>query len=198
MKNCIGLAETMSYWTFSNVFEEGGVPSGIFNNTFGMLDQWGIARPSFHSFVFLHKLGNSLLGSDAGPVMATRRADGSIAIMLWNLIPADAGGVANGNPTGATAGAQRSVGIGKEFRLKLNGLSGASMVSISQVNNEVGTAIPKWREMGSPKDPSAAQIADLRSAAELPKPEQRALAAGQELAVQLPPDGIALIEIARH
>jgi xylan 1,4-beta-xylosidase len=25
VKNCIGMAEAMSYWTFSNVFEEGGV-----------------------------------------------------------------------------------------------------------------------------------------------------------------------------
>ena len=198
VKNCIGLAEAMSYWTFSNVFEEGGVPSGVFNSTFGMLDQWGIARPSFHSFVFLHKLGNSQLSTDAGPVLATRRADGSIAILLWNLIPADQGGVANGNPIGATAGTQNSAGLSKQFRLKIAGMPGTSKVSISHVNDKVGTAIPKWQAMGSPKDPSTAQLAELRSAAELPKPEQRPLVAAQELSLELPPNGIALIEIARH
>lgn len=197
VKNCIGLAEAMSYWTFSNVFEEGGVPSGVFNQTFGMLDQWGIARPSFHSFVFLHKLGDTQLSAE-GPVLATRRADGSIAILLWNLIPADQGGVANGNPIGATAGSQQSTGLSKQFRLKLAGLQGASKVSISQVNDKLGTAIPKWQTMGSPKYPSAQQLAELRSAAELPAPEQRTLAAGQELALELPPNGIALIEVARH
>ena len=77
MKNCIGLAEAMSYWTFSNVFEENGVPSGIFNGTFGMLDQWGIARPSLHTFSLLHKLGENRLRTSDGPVLATRRADGS-------------------------------------------------------------------------------------------------------------------------
>jgi beta-xylosidase len=66
------------------------------------------------------------------------------------------------------------------------------------VNDKVGTAIPKWQTMGSPKYPSAQQIAELRSAAELPKPEQRTLAAGQELALELPPNGIAFIEVARH
>ena len=156
------------------------------------------AGGSFHSFVFLHKLGNSLLSADAGPVLATRRADGSVAILLWNLIPADEGGVANGNPIGASAGAQRSAGAARQFRLKLSGIPDASKVSISQVNNEVGTAIPKWRAMGSPKYPSANQIADLRSAAELPRPEQRTLAGGQDLSIELPPDGIALIEITRH
>ena len=197
VKNCIGLAEAMSYWTFSNVFEEGGVPSGVFNATFGMLDQWGIARPSFHSSVFLHKLGDTQLSAD-GPALATRRADGSIAILLWNLIPADQGGVANGNPIGATAGSQQSGGLSKQFRLKLAGVQGASRVSISQVNDKVGTAIPKWQTMGSPKYPSAEQLSELRSAAEMPKPEQRTLAAGQELALELPPNGVAIIEVARH
>lgn len=198
IKNCIGLAETMSYWTFSNVFEEGGVPSGIFNSTFGMLDQWGIARPSFHSFVFLHKLGNRLLSTEPGPIIATLRFDGSIAILLWNLIPANARGVANGNPLTASAGSQQSAGTAKQFHLKLTGLNGTAKVSISRVNNQVGTAIPKWHSMGSPKYPSANQITDLRSAAELPAPEVRMITGGQDLSIELPPDGIALLEITRH
>lgn len=199
IKNCIGLAEAMSYWTFSNVFEEGGVPSGIFNANFGMLDQWGIARPSLHSFVFLHKLGDSLLESDAGPILATRRSDGSIAILLWNLIPAEAGGIANGNPMTATGGTNESRGTSKQFRLKLVGLRGFTTVSMSQVNEQLGTAIPKWRDMGSPKYPSANQIADLRSAAELPNPEVRILEQREtpEFSIELPPNGIALLEFAR-
>ena len=199
IKNCIGLAEAMSYWTFSNVFEEGGVPGGIFNSTFGMLDQWGIARPSLHAFVLLHKLGDSLLETGSDPVLATRRPDGSVAILLWNLIPAQAGGVANGNPAGASGGANESKGAVKPFHLKLAGLAGSAKVSISQVNGQVGTAIPKWREMGSPKYPSASQIADLRSAAELPKPEARTLqpSGALDFSIELPPNGIALLEFAR-
>jgi len=87
IRNCIGLTEAMSYWTFSNVFEENGVPSGIFNSTFGMLDQWGIARPSLHAFALLHKLGEKQLQAGEGPVLATERADGSLAMLVWNLIP---------------------------------------------------------------------------------------------------------------
>lgn len=196
LKNCIGLAEAMSYWTFSNVFEEGGVPGGIFNDVFGMLDQWGIARPSLHTFALLHKLGETQLRTDEGPILATRRADGSIAILLWNLIPASAGGVANGNPFGATAGASESRGAAREFRLKLTGLRGAGKVAVSQVNGHSGTAIPKWREMGSPQYPSASQIAELRSAAELPAPEVRVLEhiEAPEFSIQLPANGIALLE----
>ncbi len=200
IKNCIGLAEAMSYWTFSNVFEEGGVPSGIFNSTFGMLDQWGIARPSFHSFVFLHKLGEQLLQADPGPILATRRADGSVAILVWNLIPAsERGSVANGNPMGATGGSNEAKGQTRRFQLKLTGVQALGNVSLSQVNGQTGTAIPKWREMGSPKYPSISQIAELRSAAELPRPEVHALTQGSqaEFSVELPPNGLALVEFTR-
>lgn len=199
VKNCIGLAEAMSYWTFSNVFEEGGVPSGIFNGTFGMLDQWGIARPSLHAFALLHKLGDSLLPTDPGPILATRRNDGSAAVMLWNLIPANEGGdVANGNPIGATGGSNKQRGQGKSFRLRMSGLDGNAQVAISQVNGQVGTAIPKWQEMGSPKYPSAGEIAQLRAAAELPKPEMRSLPAGAaEFSIELPPNGVALLEFTK-
>lgn len=199
VKNCIGLAEAMSYWTFSNVFEEGGVPGGIFNDVFGMLDQWGIARPSFHSFVLLHKLGESLLTADEGPVLATKRADGTVAILLWNLIPASARGLANGNPTAASGGTNGSRGKTKEFRLKLSGLGGTRNVAVRQVNGQAGTAIPKWNAMGSPQCPSESQIAELRSAAELPEPEMRRLGPGEpaEFSIELPADGIALLEFGR-
>jgi xylan 1,4-beta-xylosidase len=200
IKNCIGLAEAMSYWTFSNVFEEGGVPNGIFNTTFGMLDQWGIARPSFHSFVFLHKLGEQSLQTDPGPILATQRADGSVAVLLWNLIPASGrGSVANGNPMGATGGASESKGQTRRFQLKLAGAQGLGNVAVSQVNGQSGTAIPKWTEMGSPKYPNAAQIGELRSAAELPKPEVHALTQGPqaEFSIELPANGLALVEFTR-
>jgi xylan 1,4-beta-xylosidase len=201
IKNCIGLVEAMSYWTFSNVFEESGVPNGIFNNAFGLTDQWGIARPSLHAFSMLHKLGNELLQADPGPIIATRRADGSIAIAVWNLIPASEGGsVANGNPLGATAGSVESKGRSRNFRLKLNGLGERRSVAISQVNDQVGSAMPKWEQMGRPKYPSAEEIVQLRAAAELPSPEIRSIAPDQsssEITLELPPNGMALLEIAR-
>ncbi len=195
IKNCIGLAECMSYWTFSNVFEEGGVPPGLFNESFGMLDQWGIARPSFHSFVFLHNLGDTLIQTGPDPVLATRRSDGSLAILLWNLIPATEGGVANGNPMAATGGAGEIKGATKQFTLRFSGLNGLKQLSASQTNMQTGSAVPKWREMGSPQYPSAAQLADLRSAAELPQPAKHTLS-GDTFSIELPPNGLALLEIA--
>ncbi len=200
IKNCTGLAETMSYWTFSNVFEEGGVPSGIFNETFGMLDQWGIARPSLHALAFLHRLGEKQLQASDGPVLATERADGSFAVLVWNLIPAaESAAVANGNPMAAGGGTNRAVGASRLLHLKLSGMRGRKQILVSQVNSQTGSALPAWKAMGSPKYPSQDQIKQLRAAAELGKPTAHALAPGEpaEFTIELPPNGIALLELEK-
>ena len=199
VKNCIGLAEAMSYWTFSNVFEEMGVPGGIFNSTFGLLDQWGIARPSLHAFSLLHKMGKERIPAGDGPVLATRRTDGSTAILVWNLIPTkNAGLFANGDPFAAGGGTQGAVGTTLDLQLSLIGYKGARSVKITQVNGETGCAQPAWKAMGSPKYPSHEQVEKLRRSAELPAPEVRPLPVGNSLplSITLPPNGIALLEFA--
>jgi xylan 1,4-beta-xylosidase len=200
IKNCIGLTECMAYWTFSNVFEEQGVPSGLFNGTFGMLDQWGIARPSLHAFSLLHKLGEELIPAGDGPLLATRRTDGSIAILVWNLIPTkDAGHFANGAPFAAGGEAQGFAGATLNLQLSLQGYSGAPSVKVTQVNGEVGNAQPAWKAMGSPAYPTSQQIQQLRESADLPTPEVRSLPVGNSVPVSmvLPPNGIALLEFAK-
>jgi xylan 1,4-beta-xylosidase len=199
IKNCIGLVESLSYWTFNNDFEELGVPTGIFNTTFGLIDQWGIARPSLHAFVFLHKLGEKLLQTDDGPILATERADGSQCVLLWNLIAASRSGVASGNPLASGGGGHNEVGEPKTFHLKLNGLNGQKTVQVHQIDRQTGTAVPTWQKMGSPASPSADQIAQLRSAAELPAPQTRTLVSGNpaEFSIVLPPDSVVLLEFER-
>ena len=105
----------------------------------------------------------------------------------------------NRNPMGAIGGASEAKGQTRRFQLKLTGAQGLGNVSVSQVNGQSGTAIPKWTEMGSPKYPSATQIAELRSAAELPRPEVHALTQGPqtEFSIELPANGLALVEFTR-
>lgn len=200
---CIGHVEALAYWTFSNVFEELGVPTGVFNNTFGLLDQWGIARPSLHMFAFLHKLGEKRLQAFGPPnssILATQRADGSYAVLLWNLIPEkEKSAVANGDPINSGGGVHKPEGSDKSFHLHLMGLSGQKQVRVSEINSQVGTAIPKWHAMGSPAYPSANQIVQLRTAAELPEPSTQALTLGSSssFSITLPPNGVVLLEFEK-
>ena len=198
IRNCIGLTESMSYWTFSNVFEELGVPTTVFNSTFGLLDQYGIPRTSFHAMALMRKLGEKRLQAGDGSVLATQRADGSIAVLVWNLIPEETSGAfANGNPAMSAAGAAAAKGAPLTINLQFNALNGRNQIRVSEVNDHAGSAIPAWEAMGKPASPSRDQIAELHRAAALPGARTSPLKDPQRgsFSITLPPNGIALLEL---
>ncbi len=77
--------DSFSYWTFSDVFEEMDVPKALFHGGFGLVAFHSIPKPTFHAFTFFNALGDELLYRDA-EMIVTRRKDGSIAAVLWNLV----------------------------------------------------------------------------------------------------------------
>jgi xylan 1,4-beta-xylosidase len=196
IRDCAGLCETMSYWTFDNVFEEGGPVTQFFNG-FGLIGQGGVPRPSFHAFSFLHKLGESRLSTGDGPVLATRRADGSVAILVWNLGPHKGSGFSGFSIIDPIAAARREMdGAQLSLTLKLNGAGGLNMARVTTIDMLRGSPLPAWESMGKPQYPSVDEINKLKEAASMPKAEERPLASG-ELSLQLPASALALIEIDR-
>ena len=195
IKSCIGLAEIMSYWTFDNVFEELGTPKSFVNKTFGLIGMRGVPRPSFNTFALLHKLGDVQLASDDGPVLATGRKDGSVAVLLWNLVPQDPKQHSSmGDPFVQTEVEFATQGVAKEMKLRLQGRHGA--VKITHIDSKHGSFYPAYVEMGSPEYPTAKQIQQLKRAGTLPDPEVRHLSAQGEITLSIPANGVALLESA--
>ncbi len=77
IRQCDGLVDMMSYWTFSDVFEEQGVVKRPFYGGFGLLAEDGIPKPAFAAFELLHHLGEERLAVDSDSALVTRRKDGS-------------------------------------------------------------------------------------------------------------------------
>jgi len=76
-------AEMMSYWTFSDVFEEQGVVKTPFYGGFGLLAERSILS-RFNDFALLHRLGDTRL--DVNSIASSSRPqDGSLAIAAWSL-----------------------------------------------------------------------------------------------------------------
>ena len=44
-----------SYWTFSDVFEEGGLPRVEFKNVYGLMTVHGVPKPAWRAFELLHQ-----------------------------------------------------------------------------------------------------------------------------------------------
>jgi xylan 1,4-beta-xylosidase len=180
IRACDGLVDSMSYWTFSDVFEEGGVAKSPFHGGFGLIAAGGIPKASFNDFRLLHMLGDERLAESSDSALVTRRADGTLAVAVWNYAPP--------GPGGAT----------RTYQLEFRDVAGARRARIWLVDRDHGSALTAWQAMGEPRFPSFEQQRALLRAAALPAPRMAALApANPRLTLQLRPHALALIELIR-
>jgi xylan 1,4-beta-xylosidase len=175
IRQCDGLVDIMSYWTFSDVFEEQGVVKQPFYGGYGLIAEDGLPKPSFYAFKLLHRLGEQRLENSSESALITRRQDGTLVMAVWNLfLPEDAG-----SP--------------KTVTIKIIGPSAHRRAFVYRLDSAHGSLLAAYKNMGSPRNPTSRQIDELRHAAELPNPEIKALSRGQ-FTLTLPAQGLALIE----
>ncbi len=178
IRQCDGLTDIMSYWAFSDVFEEQGVVKRPFYGGYGLMAAGTIPKAAYNDFLLLHELGAQRIGVNSDSALATRRADGSLAIAVWNYAPPGNGGAP------------------KRITLLLKELRSGGITRIQIVDPHHGSALSAWEAMGKPDFPSREQQESLRKAAELGPPEIRPLphADPSTLELTLEPQGLALIE----
>jgi xylan 1,4-beta-xylosidase len=177
IRQCDGLTEMMSYWTFSDVFEEQGVVKTPFYGGFGLLAERSIPKAAFNDFALLHQLGESRLNVNSDSALVTRRKDGTLSIAVWNLfLPED-----HGSP--------------KTVTLHFKNLTSAKSARVTIVDPDHSSPLPAWEKMGRPASPTPTQIELLRKSAALPPPQTLALENGA-LTLTLQPHALALIELA--
>jgi len=181
IRQCDGLADMMSYWTFSDVFEEQGVVKQPFYGGFGLIAAGGVPKPAYNVFKVLHELGDQRISVDSNSVLVTRQKDGSLVVAVWNLIP----------PEQAETAQTQTVQT-KTIHLRFEHLAGKRRAYISRVDRDHGDVHPAYDKMGQPRYPTQEQIKALRQAAQLPPAEVRELTNG-ELTLELAPDGLAVI-----
>jgi xylan 1,4-beta-xylosidase len=175
IRQCDGLVNMLSYWTFSDVFEEQGVVKTPFYGGFGLIAEDGIPKPAFNAFMLLHKLGDERVQLDSDSVLLTRRKDGTLVLAVWNYA------------------APGQAGSPKTVELEMRNTH-ASTALISRVDAQHGDFHAAYEKMGSPRYPTQAQIGELRRATELGSPESREIQGG-ELTITLPTYGLAVIEM---
>ena len=175
-----GLVKLMSYWTFSDVFEEQGVVRTPFHGGFGLIAAGGIPKASFNDFRLLHALGTQRLAESSHSALVTRRKDGSLAVAVWNYAPPGPGGAA------------------RTYLLDFRNVAGARRAYVWLVDRDHGSPLAAWEAMGSPKYPSIAQHGILLAAARLPPPRIEALrGTSPQLTLRLRPHALALVELER-
>lgn len=143
---------------------------------YGLIAAGGIPKPAFNAFKLLHRLGEQRIDAPSDHVLATRKADGSLVVAVWNYAPP---GQHDAVP--ATITLQFEHGS-------------ATRALVSRVDAAHGDMHAAYAQMGSPRYPTMAQLQALRAAAQLPVPETVAIRQGS-LDLTVPTQGLALIEL---
>ena len=176
VRQCDGLADMMSFSTFSDVFEEGGPIAKPFEGMFGLRAKGGINKPSYYAYGLLHQLGSARIANASKNVIVTKTSNGGLALVVWNLV--DPG----------------QHGSAKVVDLEFNHLTPNAHLTIQRIDDEHGNVLKRFAAMGAPLDPTAAQVEQLNRETALPAPEEKKLEDGR-LRLNLTPNTLALIEI---
>ncbi|HJP97264.1 MAG TPA: glycosyl hydrolase family 39 [Rhodanobacteraceae bacterium] len=186
IRACAGKVAMMSYWTFSDVFEEQGVVRTPFYGGFGLIAEHRIDKPAFNAFAMLHKLGDERLPLKSDSALATRDTDGSLVLALWNYAPPV------GDGSTYTPGAP--AGVSKHFQISFEHLAAPATATVWQLDATHGNVIATFDKMGRPAFPSRSQIEQLRAAGQLAEGQQVPLHDG-DLAVDIPPQGLVVVVV---
>jgi xylan 1,4-beta-xylosidase len=157
LKATQGMVQGMSYWTYTDLFEEPGPPPTPFHGGFGLINREGIRKPAFFAYKYLQALrGKEIPSADAESMLATDGVRTAALIWDWQqpeqkvsnrpfytkLVPAMAA------PTA---------------RLSFKHLApGAYRLQIKRTGFRANDAYSAYIEMGAPVALSADQLTKLR------------------------------------
>lgn len=87
IRHAAAAVDSLSYWTFTDIFEENGPPKTPFHGGFGLLNLQGIPKSAFFAYRFLAQLHGEDLRTSDPDCWITRTDDGRIAALFWNYTP---------------------------------------------------------------------------------------------------------------
>jgi len=157
LKQSQGLAQHMSYWVYSDLFEEPGPPDAPFHGGFGLMTREGVRKPSWFSYKYLAALqGKEVPSTDPFSWAATDGQQVQAIVWDWRNPEQKASNRSFfGKPQPAKAVGAATV--------ELRHLPpGRYQLTQRRTGFEVNDAHTAYLKMGSPKNLDAQQLATLQ------------------------------------
>jgi xylan 1,4-beta-xylosidase len=179
----IGLVDSLSYWTFTDIFEEGGAGDAAFHGGFGMVNYQGIVKPTFHAYRFLHQLGDQLLARTDGAVLTRDSATSKLTGLCYHYPPEIAQSAPASFDTPSVADQTVAVGSNASLEVRIDGLPPHATIQIELLDEKNGNAVDAWNALERPASPSRDQMALLRDAGSATQIETQAADANGTAAI---------------
>ena len=197
LKACEGLAQGMSYWTYSDLFEEPGPPTAPFQGGFGLVTPEGIRKPAYFAYKYLHAFqGDTIRSSDPQAMLATK--NGNFTAVIWdfeqpNQKVSDRSFYTRPIPSHPATPVKMQV-----THLAPNA---AYELEVYRTGYHANDAYTAYLEMGSPKALTAAQVAHLndltRDLPETDKVLQSGSIGSVEFTLPMNSNDIVLVKLKR-
>jgi xylan 1,4-beta-xylosidase len=190
-----GVADALSFWAFSDIFEEEGQGDKPFYGGFGLQTIHGIKKPAYRLLQILHALGQrqapmTLPGVPAtvGGAAVTGGEGGGVDLLFYNHALATGDGSAPRPAQPAT------------FTVALSGLPAGGRARIQRIDADHANPYRAWTEMDSPQYPTRQQLRQIAAASELTgQPLSLKADHGTRtstFALTLPAEGVAAVHLA--
>jgi len=153
-------SNSMSYWVFTDIFEEAGPRFTPFHGGFGMLNLQGIAKPAFYAYEYLNKLGNTELTDTDSRSWACKDTKGNVQVLLWDFTNTHPGDSVNNQVYYV-----RNLPAKSKGKIKVNISDvpeGNYALEIYKVGYHVNDAYTTYLEMGKPNQLTNPQVNEIR------------------------------------
>ncbi|MFL6734831.1 MAG: GH39 family glycosyl hydrolase [Sphingomicrobium sp.] len=159
--------QSMSYWTYSDLFEEPGPPDTPFHGGFGLMNREGIRKPAWFAYKYLHALsGLEVPTSDRESWVSAD--NGKATAIVWDWVLPDQ--KISNRPFYTKVHPAKPAGT---VKVHFTGLrAGAYNLQVRRTGFRANDAHTAYLEMGSPKNLTPAQLQQLMAKAE-DRPEVR-------------------------
>jgi xylan 1,4-beta-xylosidase len=156
LKAAEGLVQGMSYWTYTDLFEEPGPPPTPFHGGFGLLNREGIPKPTYFAFKYLHAVqGNEIPLRDSQVFAAADH--GSVSAVIWEFEQPQQK-VSNRPFFSRIVPATPAPPLDVSVR---NLQSGNYRLKVYRTGFRANDAYSAYMDMGAPKDLTPAQLDQL-------------------------------------
>lgn len=158
--------DSLSYWTFTDIFEENGPPRTPFYGGFGLINLQGIRKPAFYAYRFLSLLRGQDLRTNDPQSWITRSDDGRLTAVVWNYTPVVPPGHENDQTFFRRAQPPQEL---PPLTLQVQGIpAGNYYLQIDRIGYGFHDPYDRYLAMGSPRDLSPDQVEELDRRADAP------------------------------
>lgn len=153
-------AQSMSYWVFTDIFEESAPRFTPFHGGFGLLNTQGINKPAFYSYQFMNKLGDKELTNTDTRSWACKNAKGDFQLLCWDFTNTHPGDSTNNQVYYIKDLPSKSKG---KLKVNLTGIpEGIYALEIYKVGYRMNDAYTTYYEMGRPNQLTKQQVEEIK------------------------------------